>query len=129
MRDKRPVDELSIEELERILAIRKREARQAQLHRLSMAGRRVVPPGGVPDPEAQPLPVVAARPPAGNPPPVDAPNGDPDGVPAFEEGAPRFEDDYIPATRGQAAPPAETPSGKWSGTAVWSSSRSWPSWR
>jgi sortase A len=31
MRDKRPVDELSIEELERILAIRKREARLARL--------------------------------------------------------------------------------------------------
>ena len=33
MRDKRPVDELSIEELERILAIRKREARLARLRR------------------------------------------------------------------------------------------------
>ena len=31
MRDKRPVDELSIEELERVLAIRKREARLARL--------------------------------------------------------------------------------------------------
>jgi sortase A len=33
MRDKRPVDELSIPELERILAIRKREARQAEFER------------------------------------------------------------------------------------------------
>jgi sortase A len=34
MRDKRPVDELSIEELERILAIRKREQRQQRLERM-----------------------------------------------------------------------------------------------
>ncbi len=39
MRDKRPVDELSIEELERILAIRKREERQVRASRL--AERRV----------------------------------------------------------------------------------------
>jgi sortase A len=42
MHDKRPVDELSIAELERILAIRKREARQARLERF--AERRVVVP-------------------------------------------------------------------------------------
>ncbi len=39
MRDKRPVDELSIEELERILAIRKREERQKRLTRMEKAGR------------------------------------------------------------------------------------------
>jgi len=39
MRDKRPVDELNIEELERILAIRKREERQARANHL--AERRV----------------------------------------------------------------------------------------
>lgn len=39
MRDKRPVDELSIEELERILAIRKREARQQRLRRMADRGR------------------------------------------------------------------------------------------
>lgn len=39
MRDKRPVDELSIEELERILAMRKREARLARVRRYE--GRRV----------------------------------------------------------------------------------------
>ncbi|PJF22586.1 MAG: hypothetical protein CUN56_05235 [Phototrophicales bacterium] len=43
MRDKRPVDELSIEELERILAIKKREARQAQLERMKRDGRIVTP--------------------------------------------------------------------------------------
>ncbi len=41
MRDKRPVDELSIEELEHILAIRKREERQGKLKRMERAGRVV----------------------------------------------------------------------------------------
>jgi sortase A len=41
MRDKRPVDELSIEELERILAIRKREARMLQMERMKRDGRVV----------------------------------------------------------------------------------------
>ena len=41
MRDKRTVDELSIEELERILAIRKREERQGKLKRMERAGRVV----------------------------------------------------------------------------------------
>jgi len=50
MRDKRPVDELSIEELERILAIRKRELRLERAERY--AGRRVqVPPAIVSSPE------------------------------------------------------------------------------
>ncbi len=39
MPDRRPVDELSIEELEEILAIRKREAREARLKRLRAEGR------------------------------------------------------------------------------------------
>jgi sortase A len=41
MRDRRPVDELSIDELERLLAIRKREARQQRLRRFEDRGRRV----------------------------------------------------------------------------------------
>ncbi len=41
MRDKRPVDELSLAELERILAIRKRALRQERLRRLEQQGRRV----------------------------------------------------------------------------------------
>ena len=44
MRDKRPVDELSIAELERILAIRKRALRQERLRRLEQQGRRVSAP-------------------------------------------------------------------------------------
>lgn len=57
MRDKRPVDDLSIEELERILAIRKRERRQKQLRRMSNEGRRVVPnsTATLPAPTGQPL--------------------------------------------------------------------------
>jgi len=41
MADKRTVDELSIEELERVLAIRKRKARQSQLQRMKQTGRVV----------------------------------------------------------------------------------------
>lgn len=48
MRDKRPVDELSIEELERVLAIKKREARQEQLKRMKRAGRVIDPTNGTP---------------------------------------------------------------------------------
>lgn len=54
MRDKRPVDELSIEELERILAIKRREARQQHMEGMRKRGRVVDP---------QPLP-TAAPPPA-----------------------------------------------------------------
>ncbi|MEQ8677726.1 MAG: sortase [Aggregatilineales bacterium] len=43
MRDKRPIDELSIEELERVLAIKKREARQQQLDRMRRSGRVIEP--------------------------------------------------------------------------------------
>jgi sortase A len=43
MRDKRPVDELSIDELEKILAIRKREEREKRLDRMKRAGRVVGP--------------------------------------------------------------------------------------
>ncbi|MBZ0297360.1 MAG: sortase [Anaerolineae bacterium] len=39
MRDKRPVDELSIEELERILTIKKREQRQQKMARMQRYGR------------------------------------------------------------------------------------------
>src|SRR4051812_22022851 len=48
MRDKRPVDELSIEELEKILAIRKREEREKRLDRMKRAGRMVGSEAAVP---------------------------------------------------------------------------------
>lgn len=41
MRDRRPVDELSIDELERVLAIRKREERMQRLERMRQDGRIV----------------------------------------------------------------------------------------
>jgi sortase A len=41
MRDKRPVDELSVAELERILAIKKREERQQRMERMQKSGRVV----------------------------------------------------------------------------------------
>ncbi|RPJ02639.1 MAG: sortase [Chloroflexi bacterium] len=54
MRDRRAVDELSIEELERILAIRKRELRQKRLDRYVREGRRI--PADAPiDQEPEPL--------------------------------------------------------------------------
>ena len=43
MRDKRPVDELSIEELERILVVRKREARLARMRRYEGSSRIIAP--------------------------------------------------------------------------------------
>lgn len=61
MRDKRPVDELTIEELERILAIRKREARQTQLKRMKADGRVI----------AQPEPAQPRRAAPVAPPPLD----------------------------------------------------------
>ncbi|MFW5749121.1 MAG: hypothetical protein ACOCYT_05855, partial [Chloroflexota bacterium] len=52
MRDKRPVDELSVEELERILIIKKREARRAQIERIKRSGRMVEPGPAEPPPAA-----------------------------------------------------------------------------
>ena len=57
MPDRRTVDELSIEELEEVVAIRKREARQARLNRLRGEGRVV----DVPEPIVAPRPEPPAR--------------------------------------------------------------------
>jgi sortase A len=51
MRDKRPVDELSIEELEQVLAMRKREERQKRMKKLHREGRVVVEPAPAPPSE------------------------------------------------------------------------------
>ena len=73
MRDKRAVDELSIEELERVLAIRKREARQERLQRLQAQGRRVATLAAPLDaPPEPPAPPSAARS-GGRPPPPEPP--------------------------------------------------------
>lgn len=54
MRDKRPVDELSIAELERILAIRRREERQKRLQRFKSDGRVVEVDRAIPTPIPKP---------------------------------------------------------------------------
>ncbi|GAB4544696.1 MAG: hypothetical protein OHK0023_01860 [Anaerolineae bacterium] len=55
MPDKRSVDDLSIEELERILAIKKREARLARLTAMERGGRRIP----IPPPKTEFLPAQA----------------------------------------------------------------------
>jgi sortase A len=85
MRDKRPVDELSIEELERILSIRKREERQKNLSRLQRAGRVVAEQ---PQPPASPFPISEKSETAAlaKPAPVKvAANGNGGLAPAFED--------------------------------------------
>lgn len=82
MRDRRPVDELSIEELERILAIKKREARQNQLSRMRQSGRLVengaappveVKPPSLPPTVDAPITVQASQPEAAQKPAVSVP--------------------------------------------------------
>ncbi len=100
MRDKRPVDELSIEELERILAIKKREERQAKLKRMERSGRIVnngqseaksaAPPGA--RPVGQP-PVAPSASPVVKPTPVR------DAQPRFED---EWLDDYVKEHREQS---------------------------
>src|SRR5258708_23397743 len=100
MRDKRPVDELSIEELERILAIRKRDARQARLRGYEGSGRRVAPniaPGDntpVAAPAAPTESQPTAQPVIAPPVPAAAPD-------TYYEDEPRFEDEL--SARRQAA--------------------------
>lgn len=57
MPDKRSVDDLSIEELERVLAIKKRQARQDRLNKMQNSGR-VVP---APTPESRPAQPIAPQ--------------------------------------------------------------------
>jgi sortase A len=92
MRDKRPVDELSIEELERILAIRKREARMQRLQRMQRDGRLVdAPENAAPVPASQPALATAngaaLAVPVPAPQPLPSVRYDDDGSPAYiEEG-------------------------------------------
>lgn len=90
MRDKRPVDELSIEELERVLAIKKREQRQQRLERMRQTGRVVETPEAVvsttlPTPTqavAAPQPRPVAHVEAAQP---QKPSPTRDAAPAFED--------------------------------------------
>ncbi|HVO41877.1 MAG TPA: class D sortase [Aggregatilineales bacterium] len=88
MRDKRPVDELSIEELERVLAVRKREARMARLDRYQQTGRRVA---GTPvESEVEESTEAPPEPEKSQPaPPPPAPE------PVDFEGEPRFDDEPV----------------------------------
>jgi sortase A len=81
MRDKRSVDELSIEELERVLAIKRREARQEQMQRMQRTGR-VVPNSEVGTPRAA---VTSAAPSSSQPP-----------SPMSTSSIPQFEDGFVP---------------------------------
>ncbi|MCA0454425.1 MAG: sortase [Chloroflexi bacterium] len=94
MRDKRPVDELSIEELEKILAIRKREEREKRLDRMKRAGRVVLPEPTTPAAPSAPIPqipgvTVPAAPMTTAPAPVYAPEP----VRPMQPATPEFEDD------------------------------------
>ncbi|MBK9122124.1 MAG: sortase [Chloroflexi bacterium] len=89
MRDRRPVDELSIEELERILAIRKREQRMQRLQRLKQDGRVMHAAAAPAEANPQSLPVQAATP----APVQKSPAAPPRPVPQTSE--PRFEDDLF----------------------------------
>lgn len=121
MRDKRPVDELSIEELERILAIKKREARMARLRTHEGSARRLpTPPPPVESierlaPEQAPIPTEPRPAPisAAAAPVLPAP------APAFEDDLPSFEDelDAQRARRLRPAPPPAPDSRK--RTALW----------
>ncbi len=105
MRDKRSVDELTVEELERILIIRKRQDRQERLRRYGAQGRRV-PTNSVDLAEPEPLPPPEQHEAAEALPPIEPPltydiTGD----------VPRFEDDLeaeFEQRRKKEAPPRPT---------------------
>lgn len=89
MRDKRPVDELTIEELERVLAIKRRERRQSQLNRLKSAGRVVSVTTTNGHNKPAPEPAVVDEPPRAAPPSLTMPRfeDDPDEFPTGREGS------------------------------------------
>lgn len=91
MRDKRPVDELSIEELERILAIKKREERQRKLKRMERSGRIVTNGRSEPQPAAPSTPIASNPTPAARPIQKAAPV--PDSQPRFEDDL--ADDEYV----------------------------------
>lgn len=92
MRDKRPVDELTIEELERLLFLKKREAR---MQRFVKSDRRVdvpLPPVSVPAENIIPDPPQFEEDEARLPSIQETPE-----VPAtYVQGSPQFEDDLAP---------------------------------
>lgn len=94
MRDKRTVDELTVDELERILAIKKRQDRQQKLQRMERAGRLLNPEAqSAPLPSPIPLAESAVSQPASILPPELERVVNPPPAPRVREVAPRFEDD------------------------------------
>ena len=90
MRDKRPVDELTIEELERILAIKRREQRQQQLQRMKRSGRVVDAKEKAPAPVARtPLPITSTPVPSNH----QTVQSVSTASPLPRDAAPRFEDE------------------------------------
>jgi sortase A len=89
MREKRSIDELTIEEIEKYLAIRKRQEREAKLKRMERSGRVVKTP---PPPPIPAFPPEAALPPIAPPVPAQAP-APANGTPAANGAPPQFEDE------------------------------------
>lgn len=103
MRDKRPVDELSIEEIEKILAIRKREEREKRLERMKRAGRVVGPEVVTVTAPSAPIPqipgvTIPAAPDPITPVPVSSQMiSEPMSARVGYSAAPQFEDENRPA--------------------------------
>ncbi len=94
MRDKRPVDELSVEELERVLAMRRREERQGRFRRMQESGRTVAvtKPNNLPAPQnGGNLPTQHERA-AAVPAPIEPTSYD------LTQEVPHFEDDLVEET-------------------------------
>ena len=92
MRDKRPVDELSVEELERILAVKRREDRLHKLDRMKKHGRVL---GDAPEQNAsggKQHPSEAAILALAQPPATASPSAPARSAPVGGDAAPRFED-------------------------------------
>lgn len=105
MRDKRPVDELSVEELERILAIKKREERQQKLKRMERSGR-ILEAKQPPAPASPPTLNFPTATPATPTPLAQPPAAPPVQQPVVREVSPRFEDEgdvYIPTAAAASA--------------------------
>ncbi|NDJ75228.1 MAG: sortase [Chloroflexi bacterium] len=122
MRDKRPVDELSVEDLERILVIKRREARQERLRRYDGQGRRVashVSPQMI-DPD--PVPPIELEEPASVPQQHEAAHNiappEPPVTYDLTDDMPRFEDDYDDGFRPRPARKPK-PGGKRARSRAW----------
>ncbi len=105
MRDKRQVDELSVEELEQVLTIRKRRERESRMQRLQRAGRVVnpLPADPIPPPDLPEMRITGTAVTV-EPPTLPLPSNP---MPLPAGGAPQFEDDGGTAYRYAPAAPAK----------------------